>query len=879
MLWGKSECWRSAVRHNFVMGRIFIQLLLSALFLGASFHVSVAESAAGIVEEWPNMMLEARRQWKSASKDKKRETIERLRGQFPWAWDWMMQDFKGGPLRWFEGADSVDLEKSAIGRVLEELGAAGAEFRVKYEQLASNGVPNNDAAWLTLYAEAAQERRRHRLATVLSRAPRIVFAKYRTIRPSFFAYTEGQSDAQHERHFLPGSVLCLLEMDGIYGKTRILLEDRTGAIRDPAVSYDARTLLFARKKALNEDDYHIYAMEMETGKIRQITSGLGVADYEPAWLPNGDIVFASTRCVQTVDCWWTEVSNIYTCDSEGRFLRRLGVDQVHAIYPTVLDDGRILYTRWDYNDRGQIFPQALFQMNMDGTGQTEFYGNNSWFPTTLAHARGIPGSHKVVCIFTGHHATQAGKLGLIDPALGRQENQGAQLIAPIRETPAERIDAYGQRGELFQYPYPLNEREFLVAYAPEGWEEGRRGDARFGIYYVDLDGRRELLVEDEKLPCHQPVPVAPRPLPPVRPGTVDYRQKTGVFYLQDVYAGPGLAGVPRGVIKKIRVIGLEFRAAGIGNNHSRGPGGGALISTPIAIGNGSWDVKVLLGDATVYDDGSASFVVPARTPLYFQALDEKGRAVQTMRSWSTLQPGEIASCVGCHEHKNTAPPALPTIAQRRGPQELAPFYGPARGFSFQREIQPILDARCVNCHQDRDEARKLMQSKYNSKPSGTPNAQRAFSLSGAGNPDRMARRQWSDAYLMLTASVPDAQGAYIGNVNGQWVRWIGSQSVPGMLPPYYSGSTKSPLMDILEKGHYGVVLVREELEKIACWIDLFVPFCGDYEEANLWSQDEAKKYRHYLEKRRRLEAEEAKNIEALIRALAAGERERVNGGY
>jgi hypothetical protein len=447
-------------------------------------------------------------------------------------------------------------------------------------------------------------------------------------------------------------------------------------------------------------------LDVASNQVVQVTSGLGFADYEPAYLPNGDLIFASTRCVQTVDCWWTEVSNLYTCDAKGRFLRRLCWDQVHTLYPQVLDDGRVIYTRWDYNDRGQIFPQPLFQMYPDGTGQTEFYGNNSWFPTTIAHARGIPGTQQVLAILCGHHTPQAGKLAVLDPARGRQENSGVQLVAPRRETPAQRIDAYGQDGELWQYPYPLNEEQCLVAYAPLGWDQPppSRGDAAFGVYWMDFAGRRELLVSDPRLPCTQPVPLAARPRPLVWANRVDYTLGSGTFYMQDIYAGPGLAGVPRGTIKKLRVVALDFRAAGIGNNASGGPGGAALVCTPIAIGNGAWDVKAVLGQAKVYADGSALFTVPAYTPVYFQALDERGCAVQTMRSWSTLQPGEYFGCVGCHEHKNTAPPTENygfSLAMRAGPQNLEPFYGPPRGFSFPKEIQPILDRHCIRCHKDR----------------------------------------------------------------------------------------------------------------------------------------------------------------------------------
>jgi hypothetical protein len=839
-------------------------------------------------------------------------SLGRLWGQvetdFPVECDWLYQDCGTGAPKWFEAGSGTDLERTILSRVLGQLGGQGSALRQEFDELSRGPAPPDDPRWLQLYVQACEQRRVQRLQTVVAKAPRIVFTKHLTLRPSFFGYTEGQSDAQNERHFRPGSALCLLEIQGLYPTVRTLLNDPTGAIRDPAVSWDASRVLFAWKKSLDDDDYHLYEFELATGRIRQLTSGLGFADYEPAYLPSGDIVFTSTRCVQTVDCWWTEVSNLYTCDPDGRFLRRLTFDQVHALFPQVLDDGRVIYTRWDYNDRGQMFVQALFAMNPDGTGQTEFYGNNSWFPTSALHARGIPGTERVVCIFAGHHTAQAGKLGIVDPARGRQENSGAQLIAPLRDTRAERRDEYGQKSELFRYPVALTESEFLVSCAPLGWERDRarrKLSACFGIYWIDLDGHRELLVADAEVPCSQPVPLVPRHPPPLRPNLVDYRQTTGSFYLQDVYAGPGLAGVPRGAVKKLRVVALQFRAAGVGNNGSTGPSGEALVCTPVAIGNGSWDVKTVLGDATVHADGSAFFTVPARLPVYFQALDDKNRALQTMRSWSTLQPGESQSCTGCHEHKNTAPPLTrsgPSLAFQAGPQALEGFYGPPRGFSFAREIQPILDRHCVRCHNARDQkmpvdhmtpalirepdpvwdtARsrpgagspdRLLTSAAARLLDGTTN-RTAFSLLGETMLDKVAKRHWSDSYLNLTLSRPtdyyEAVGAQFGVFDGRVVNWIGSQSIPPLLPPAVAGACRSQLIALLENGHGGVKLSRPELDRIACWIDLFVPYCGEYTEANGWTEEETSKYQHFLEKRQRMESLEQRNIEEILSAQAA----------
>ncbi len=838
----------------------------------------------------------------------------RFERDFPVPWDWLLQDSGAAFPGWFGGATGTGLEPDLLARVLDELDNPPGELRTDYALLRRTSAAPEDPRWLQLYAQACGLRRAQRLKTLLAQTPRIVFTRHRTIRPSFFAYTEGQSDAQDEAHFLPGAALCLLEMGGPDGQVRHLLEDAKGAIRDPTVSWDGGRVVFAWKKSFKGDDYHLYELELNSGRVRQVTFGLGFADYEPSFLPNGDLIFSSTRCVQTVDCWWTEVSNLYTCDRNGGGLRRLSFDQVHAIYPTVTGDGRVIYTRWDYNDRGQIFPQPLFQMNPDGTGQTEFYGNNSWFPTTIAHARGIPGTAKALAILCGHHSSQAGKLAIIDPTRGRQENSGVQLVSPVRPTPAERIDGYGQAGELFQYPWPLSETEFLVTYAPLGWESqppepGRRNDAHFGIYWMDVSGRRELLASDPGMACQQPVPLVARPVPPARPAAVDYRKQTGTYYVQDVHVGPGLAGVARGTVKKLRVVALEFRPAGVGNNGSGGPGGGALISTPIAIGHGSWDVKRVLGEARVHEDGSAFFTVPARTPVYFQAIDERGHALQTMRSWSTLQPGENQACVGCHEHKNTAPPPATyasTLALRAGPQALEPFYGPPRGFSFPKEIQPILDRQCIRCHSDRETrmsrdtlpALKLRQrdpvwdpllrnagfSQSSKVASGssipvaastsagsseTVSTNRpAFSLLGAETVDRLAKRRWSDAYLNLTQAQPANndwdRGAFAGAYDGRVVNWIGSQSIPAPLPPGVAGACRSGLVALLEQGHYQVRLSREDMDKIACWIDLYVPYCGDYTEANAWTPAEMNKYQRYLDKRKRMEQEERQNLEARL---------------
>ena len=737
-------------------------------------------------------------------------------------------------------ADAV-VELAMLSRVLQELAEDGASLLPEFERLAGSTLPGRAPEWQELYLRACELRRARRLAPLLAKWTRFVFDQHRHV-PGSWKYTEGLSDAQSYRHFAPGASLELLEFAGPYGTVRRLLKEREGTIRNPDVSYDGKRILFAWKKSDREDDYHLYEMTVESGEIRQLTRGLGQADYEGVYLPDGDIVFSSTRCVQIVDCNWVEVSNLFTMNGEGRHMRRLGYDQVHTIFPTVTDDGRVLYTRWDYNDRAQIYTQPLFQMNGDGTNQREFYGGNSWFPTNLVHARKIPGSREVVTIVTGHHTPAHGKLGIIDPARGRQEAQGIELIAPSREAEPIRVDMYGLGGDQFQYPYPLDEDRFLVTLALPT-PDGRLG--RFNIYLVDRSGRRELLVEGaesgEGIGCRQIVPLAPRPTGHVRPSLVDYRQETGTVFMQNICEGPGLEGVPPGTIDRLRVVGLEYRAAGVGHAQQEGEGGFADVSSPIAVGNGSWDVKVVFGSAKVHADGSAFFKVPALKPVYFQALDRDGFAVQTMRSWTTLMPGETQSCVGCHEDKNSTSRTEygRALALDGGPQELTPFYGPPRGFSYTQEVQPILDRHCVDCHDGRDDV--------------------PLCLTGEQVRLDEMKRMVSRSYLELTHTKNER-----GDCHHPLVNWIDSMSGPAMLPPNHRGSTTSGLMKLLKEEHEGVSLSAEELEKIACWIDLLVPYCGDYLEHNAWSEGELRFYERHAEKRGREEELEREGIKELI---------------
>ena len=764
----------------------------------------------------------------------KRQAHRHLTAEYPVCYDWWLQD--GEEVDWFKGSFGDQLA-SRVGKVAVSLGKSPAA-----------------GASVAEYIDLCTARRVARLANFVGDKPEIVFTKFRTLLPSFFAYTEGQSDARAEWNFFPGSQLSKITMDGIWAVEEALIDDTIGGFRDPDVHFDGRHVVFSWKKSPREDDYHLYEIDTRTREVRQITDGKGYADIEAIYLPDGNIMFNSTRVGTSVDCWYTEVSNLYLCDRDGKYLRQIGFDQVHTVSPTLLDDGRVVYTRWDYNDRAQVYTQPLFQMNPDGTGQTEYYGMNSWFPTTVAHARQIPGTRKIMATLLGHHNPQHGKLGVIDPEAGRNENEGVTFVAPVGKPKNDRIDSYGQYTDQFQHPFPLDEHEFLISYTPLGYHVGH--PMKFGIYWMDVDGNRELLAADSKISCNQPRLLADRPVPFKRASTVDYTKNTGVYYIQNIYDGMLMDELPKDLIKKLRIVEVEFRSAGIGSNGNEGEGGGALCSSPAGVGNTSWDIKKVHGIVDVYEDGSAFFEAPARVPLYFQALDQDGNMVQTMRSWSTLQPGEMQSCVGCHEHKNSVPVSNHpvSIAMDKGVQKIAPIDDKGlRGFSFIREVQPILDKHCVGCHDGN---------------------KHKMNLTGEQIIHRGTKRNFSYAYLSLTHSIqPGTPAERIrhmdlkANTAHPEVNWISNMSAPTMQKPYTAGAAMSNMIKRLNSGHGKTAITPGEISTVALWIDLVAPYVGNYYEANNWTPEELEYYRYHDEKRRKAREEDAAAVKEYIASL------------
>lgn len=724
-----------------------------------------------------------------------------------------------------------------------------------------------------LYLQAATARRSQLLEPHLPDSTRIVYSAHGVWNQIYI-------DNANE----PGGDLVLLTMNGGVATPTVLV---SGETRDPDVAFDGTRVLYAFRDVANgKKSYHLYEIDLRTNEKRQITSGDYAADFrhnsdvDGVYLPSDDIMFCSTRMVQMGDCLddASVTANLFLCNKDGGYLRRISYDQAHICYPSVLASGRVIYSRWDYNDKNHTYAHGLFIVNPDGTKQMEYYGNNSWWPTALYYPRQIPGTEKIMAIAGGYHSGQSGIVGIVDRNQGIANGAGITLLAPVR---LPKDDTLGKWGgslgglSLAEYrlkwgPYAFDPEVFPKpnAYPNDSWTSGPyiwpcpldensmlvcQGD---GLYFMTVEGQNELICSGK---CASPRLVTQRQRPPVLSNGTDWSKHTGICQIMDINISqdPVLKDIPRGTIKRLRVVALEYRtgpSSGAGGMNC-GPGsinnGGATVPIPIATVGASWDVKRIIGETLIESDGSASFFVPARTPVYFQALDEKGHVVQSMRSWTTLMPGETNSCMGCHESKLQAPPPLSytPIAVKREPIPLDSFYGPTRGFSFLKEIQPILDAKCVSCHNTAttngiDLSRGTLELPLG--PAGS------WGISG-----RTSARAYQN---LVTTTDWDYRGKYV------W--WQSAEDSPLLQPPYRTGSSKSPLVSLLDAGHYDVVLTKEEYDKICAWIDLGVPSSGDYAEGlnDPWVSQIA--VREVL--RGNWEAEEKKNIDAYVRDFAMG---------
>jgi hypothetical protein len=832
--------------------------------------------APAVSSAWVEAMITAR----GLNIEDVAEFAEKMWRAYPLQCDWFFQDNTShdGP-----GADYGFDFRNDFTRFLAAKNTEGMQQllkKVARDLRVEVECPEDPKAILMGYVELCQKRRLQRLVPLQAKCNQIVYAKHHNLGTIYLA-TELQwcCPRQEAQSCVPGSELRLITLPSAsspFTKDELLFDAKSGIVRDPELSFDGERLLFAWRKTYSES-YKIFEMKVKTGEIRPLTTPDSYgADFEPCYLPNGDIIFSSQRCVQPVTCGGGESFNLYIMNQDGKYARRLGFDQTQTAFPHLLDDGRVVYTRRDYNDRGQTYSHALFVMNSDGTSQTEYYGNQTSEPTSFQHTRAIPGTGTTLSIAGGYHTSQGGKLVIIDPRKGMQDYQGLTFINWDHTKKISWGDFFGREGDQYAYPYPLDAESFLISYEPiggylfnkTGLGIGSESVMCYKTYFMTMDGTREVLAADSRISCTQAVPVMPRSVPRQRASTVDYTKRDGLLYVQDVYFGPGAKGVTRGIIKKIRVNRLFYKAATVGGANWRPPrnevgpgkkysGIGILSVTPAGVGTASFETKEILGEVEVHADGSAMFEVPARAPLYLQLIDANGDTVQTMRSWATLMPNEKFSCVGCHEDKNSPPLTTGhvTEAMKKAPQKLQPFYDlSGKPFSYAKSIQPIWNRHCVSCHAPGKEAAKidLTDTIVIDDPTET----------GCNS----TRRRFYQSYLTLLQVKPckeDSKKLDPGRPN-EWVDYYTRLLTVEPIPPYYAGAAKSGLLQMLRKGHQKVQLSTEELNKISAWIDLNVPFIGEYDEMNNWDAVALKNYASRIQHRQNEENRDAENIRQYI---------------
>ncbi|MFI5378919.1 MAG: SUMF1/EgtB/PvdO family nonheme iron enzyme [Tepidisphaerales bacterium] len=556
---------------------------------------------------------------------------------------------------------------------------------------------------------------------------------------------------------------------------------------DIKLHFDAGRLLFS--SIGSHSRFQIFEIGVDGQGLRQVTRGdeSDIDSYDACYLPDGRIVFGSSSCFQSVPCErrLDEVSTLHLMNSDGSGVRRLCFDQDHNFYPTMMSDGRVMYTRWEYTDIAHAFSARLFTMNPDGTQQRAFYASSGYWPNRIFYAKPVPGeSTKFVGVISGHHGTaRAGELVLFDVGKGRRQAEGVVQRIPGRGQKVEPVMVDGLvdgSWPRFLHPYPLSDKYFLASCQPTK-------NSLWGIYLVDVFDNMVLLHEEDGWVLFEPVPLRETPRPRVIPDQVNLASREGTVYLSDIYAGDGLKGIPRGTVKKLRLFTYHFNYYGTSG-----------IEDYIGM-DGPWDVRRILGTVPVAEDGSAYFTVPANTPISVQPLDAEGKALQLMRSWFTAMPGEAVSCVGCHEDSNIAPPTRRASALAGEPSRIAPWHGPARGFGWDREVQPVLDRYCVGCHDDRPHAGgKIL-----------PDLRRA------------------EARVLPLSDAPFPPSFYALR---RFVRSPGLEGNPQLLPPADYHADTSPLVQMLRKGHHNVRIDADAWDRLATWIDLNAPAYGSWLE-------------------------------------------------
>ncbi len=559
-----------------------------------------------------------------------------------------------------------------------------------------------------------------------------------------------------------GSQLCKMNLRT--QQVTVLLDDPEGSVRDPQVHYEGKKALFCYRPG-GTKHFHLYEIGVDGQDLKQLTDG-PYDDIEPSYLPDDGIVFPSSRCKRFVACWYTPVATLHRMDTDGdnKSIRLLSSNIVHENTPAVLPDGRVMYTRWEYVDRAPQKFHGLWTMNPDGTDQMISFGNTQppgeW--KLMIDAKPIPGTGKVVSVFSPGHGNRehAGAIMIVDLDAGPDDPDRARRISPDVQMGRGWM---GGRGG-FRDPYPLSEDCFLVARDKS-------------LLILDGQGRTEEIYQADKM-VHEPCPIRARPRERISPPRSDASQTTGRLFLADIYHGRKMHDVEQGEIKKLLVLEQLPKPVNFSG-----------VQQTLSM-NGTFTLKRILGTVPVEPDGSAFFEVPALRSIYFAALDERGQTVKRMQSFVTLVPGETVGCVGCHEHRtDTSRFDRALAAMSRPPSRIEPLTEIPDVIDYPRDIQPIFDKCCVECHSaEKPDGRVVLTGDYN---------------------------EWfTQSYYTLFAAqqVSDSYG-YDEDANHA---------------PRGFGSSASDLMKKIDGSHYDAKLSARERRLVQLWIDTGATYPGTY---------------------------------------------------
>lgn len=659
--------------------------------------------------------------------------------------------------------------------------------------------------------------------------PVVDFTKILFVDMPFPAGSEWKHETRHRLGYLavPGARLLVLDGLSPAGKLSKLMpqEPLHGSFWRPDISYDAKKVLFCFKPH-NEKSFHLYEINIDGTGFVQLTSG-PYDDLDPIYLPDDEhFLFSTTRGHSYVRCM--PPTNAYVlarCNSDGKDIYLISRNNEPDYLPSVMNDGRVIYTRWEYTDKPLWRAQSLWTTRPDGTHVSTFWGNQSVWPDLLKDARSIPGSQRVMFVGSAHHNWFSGSVGIIDPEKGFNFPDGLTKVTadvtwpesgngPVDPIESSRYHTSGKHSAYYS-PYPLSEQDFLVSADRDG---------KFVLYLMDVDGNRELIYEGTHNIFHA-LPVRPRRKPPTISDQVAWPERKekanpqpGLIFSSNIYEGtaPQLSGKA----KFLRVLTMDAKTYTYW--HKR-----PYISTgPVVSMVQSEGVKRVLGTVPIEEDGSVAFYAPSGKPLHFQLLDDQYRALQTMRSFTGVMPGERRSCVGCHESHSRAPQqSPPTIALSKEPHQITPPPWGEDTVSYVRYVQPVLDQHCGKCHQGDGDAKKVLDLTF--RPGYLMFNEPYVTLIG--------RPTWGKPYKKPDKPVPGFGIANTLMVEGYDQRDPNAYKTP---KPMTHLSRKSRLIELASSGkHYNVKVDPVSLRKLIAWIDTMCPYRGDEEVRQIEDPD------------------------------------------